>query len=372
MRRALTRSRVVLLAVVALLSVPLSGGAVATAYDEAHPVLAYYYAWWNRDVFGRALYQPGQAYDSDDTAAMQRHIEQAQSAGVDGFVVSWLGYQNRTDVNMVKLLDLARQRGFRVSAHFETTHFAPYGVEDVTAQLLKLHQERINHPAWVTYQGRPVIFFWRASTYDNGTWSAIRARVDPERRAIWLADGDNFNILSGDAWDGISPYAIAWSGNPAGQLPSWGAKAAAVAPEKLYVPPVSPGCDDTAARAPTCIQDRQGGAYYAATWDGALASNPPWAVIVSTFNEWLESTQIEPSAQYGDQYLQITRQYAEAFKGTTVAGVTAEGPARRPAGLPRSGNAEALPMAPLVAGLALLLAGLGLRATAPRRSFRLD
>ena len=45
-----------------------------------------------------------------------------------------------------------------------------------------------------------------------------------------------------------------------------------------------------------------------------MASNPSWAVIVSTFNEWMESTQIEPSVQYGDQYLQITRQNADEYR----------------------------------------------------------
>jgi hypothetical protein len=64
------------------------------------------------------------------------------------------------------------------------------------------------------------------------------------------------------------------------------------------------------------VQDRADGAYYQATWDGALASRPNWAVIVSTFNEWLESTQIEPSVQYGEQYLQITARYAEQLAGS--------------------------------------------------------
>ena len=79
---------------------------------------------------------------------------------------------------------------------------------------------------------------------------------------------------------------------------------------------VSPGCDDTAARAPTCIRDRVDGSYYQASWDGALASSPSWAVVVSTFNEWLESTQIEPSQQWGDQYLQITKQNSDLFKSS--------------------------------------------------------
>jgi Glycosyl hydrolase family 99 len=165
-----------------------------------------------------------------------------------------------------------------------------------------------------------VIFFWRASTYDNSTWSAIRNQVDPAHNAVWIADGDQFGILNGDAWDGISPYAIAWSNNPAGQLPGWARKAQAVAPDKLWIPPVSPGCDDSAARATTCAQDRAGGAYYQATWNGAMASNPQWAIIVNTFNEWLESTQIEPSVQYGDQYLQITRENADEYRAAAQGG----------------------------------------------------
>ena len=48
-----------------------------------------------------------------------------------------------------------------------------------------------------------------------------------------------------------------------------------------------------------------------------MASNPQWAIIVSTFNEWMESTQIEPSVQYGDQYLQITRQNADQYRAVT-------------------------------------------------------
>jgi hypothetical protein len=93
-----------------------------------------------------------------------------------------------------------------------------------------------------------------------------------------------------------------------------------VAPDKLWIPPVSPGCNDSAARPTTCAQERAGGGYYQATWDGALASNPSWAVIVSTFNEWMESTQIEPSVQYGDQYLQITRQNADDFRAAAPSG----------------------------------------------------
>ena len=300
---------------VATLLGPLAPASTALAYNEQRPVLAYYYAWWDPSNFDRTMFQPAAAYNSDDVSVMQRHVQQAQAAGIDGFVMSWYGNGDRTDSNLAHLLDVAHNSGFRATIHFETPHFG--GVDDVIAQLSAFYSTRINHPALVRYQGRPVLFFWQASKFDNATWDVIRGQVDPNHTAVWIADGDQFGILRGDAWDGISPYAIAWSGNPAGQLPSWAAKAAAVAPDKLWIPPVSPGCNDSAARPTTCVRDRGEGAYYQATWDGALASNPQWAIIVSTFNEWMESTQIEPSLQYGDEYLQITRQNADQYRAAT-------------------------------------------------------
>jgi hypothetical protein len=291
-------------------------GPEALAANESRPVLAYYYAWWDPANFAQTMYQPTQAYNSDDVTIIQQHVQEAQSAGIDGFVMSWYGNGDRTDSNFGHLLDIAQKSGFRATIHFETGHM--WGVADVVAQLQAFYANRITSPAILRYQGRPVIFFWQSGLYDNATWDAIRAQVDPERSAVWIADGDQFGILSGDAWDGISPYAIAWSANPAAQLPSWARKAQAVAPGKLWIPPVSPGCNDSAARPATCVQDRADGAYYQATWDGALASGPQWAIIVNTFNEWMESTQIEPSAQYGDQYLQITRQNADAYRAASV------------------------------------------------------
>jgi glycosyl hydrolase family 99 len=300
------------------LAVSFSPASPTLAADDAHPVLAYYYTWWDPSNFDRTMFQPAQAYNSDDADIIQRHVQEAQSAGIDGFVTAWYGNGDRTDTNLAHLLDIAQKSGFRATIHVETPHF--WSADDVIAQLKAFYDNRINHPALLRYQGRPVIFFWAVSTYDNATWSYIRSQVDPNHTALWIADGDQFGVLGGDAWDGISPYAIAWSGNPAGQLPSWGAKAAAVAPDKLYIPPVSPGCNDSAARATTCAQDRADGAYYQASWDGAIASNPSWAIIVSTFNEWMEATQIEPSMQYGDEYLQLTRQNIDAYHAASQGG----------------------------------------------------
>ena len=63
-----------------------------------------------------------------------------------------------------------------------------------------------------------LVFFYGTRKYDLGTWGAIRAKADPDHRAIWIGEGDIFSYLG--VFDGIYPYSIAWSPNPAGQLAS--------------------------------------------------------------------------------------------------------------------------------------------------------
>lgn len=54
--------------------------------------------------------------------------------------------------------------------------------------------------------------------------------------------------------------------------------------------------------------------------EAALATAPEWAVLLTSWNEWPEGTQIEPSVSYGDWYLHLTAQFAARLKGLARAG----------------------------------------------------
>jgi hypothetical protein len=284
--------RLACVALTVVASAATQAGPHVVRAESDHVVLAYYYGMGSGDV--------------------RQQERQAQAAGIDGFIVWWDGIGGGRDQQLIQVLEAARATGFKA-----TIHFHAWGA-NLYAEMRGFYEQRLGDPGLVTYQGRPVLFFWATWQFPNSYWSELRNRLDPDRRAIWLADGDQFGTLSSDAWDGISPYAIAWSANPRGQLPAWAVKARAVAPEKLWVPPVSPGCNDSAVRAATCVQDRADGAYYRATWDGALASSPQWAIVVSTWDEWSEQTAIEPGDQYGDLYTSLTRAYADEWKGAST------------------------------------------------------
>ena len=86
-------------------------------------VWAFYYPWyimdhWNSNIL---IDRPETPYASNDPEAIARHIEQAQSAGIDGFISSWWGPNSPdTDPNLQILLDLALESDFAVTIYFET------------------------------------------------------------------------------------------------------------------------------------------------------------------------------------------------------------------------------------------------------------
>jgi hypothetical protein len=59
--------------------------------------------------------------------------------------------------------------------------------------------------------------------------------------------------------------------------------------------------------------ERANGAVYEASLQAALKSDPDW-LILSSFNEWVEGSYIEPSLQYGDKYLRMTKDFARHFQ----------------------------------------------------------
>jgi hypothetical protein len=68
--------------------------------------------------------------------------------------------------------------------------------------------------------------------------------------------------------------------------------------------------------------DRADGKTYAALWESALEEKPDWMLVYS-WNEWGEGTEVEPSVELKDRYLQITEKYAKPFLASAEVQVPA-------------------------------------------------
>ncbi len=68
--------------------------------------------------------------------------------------------------------------------------------------------------------------------------------------------------------------------------------------------------------------DRQNGTVYNNTWkyiNNYTGVLPVFCAVIETWNDWNEGTQIEPSEENGYQYLKLTINNINAFKGTSVS-----------------------------------------------------
>ena len=137
--------------------------------------------------------------------------------------------------------------------------------------------------------------------------------------ATYLAK--QYNTANLQVFDGLHEYGVV-------EIPNLAQTVAAVGRDTRYYPlladstaskiwaaTIQPGYDERLIPGRRGVfKERDNGAFYCSTFEAALNSNSDW-VFIPSWNEWLENTYIEPSQLYGNQYLQLTREFADKWKG---------------------------------------------------------
>jgi hypothetical protein len=325
------------LALLAGLVVAFAPMRAAIAQSPERLVLAFYYNWFDENSWGPSKMsdQPQTPYASRDRGAMGRQIDQAKAAGIDALVVNWWGPQadNQTEINLRAMLDEAAARGFRIAVDVDMN--SPYlgSAGAIQAAMSHLLANEAQHRAYLRVGGKPVIFFYHQDArLGTGGWAAMRAAIDKDHNSLWIEEGVDVSPLS--VFDGHHLYSVTWANgtdlaytaNKFGRLVR--AKASEVGSPKVYVATVMPGYNDLrTGRGSAFAVDRAGGAYYEGSWQAAIGAAPDW-VVINSFNEWPEGTYVEPSQAFGNQYLDLTRKWAGAFRSAlpTAAGAIAPTP----------------------------------------------
>ncbi|MBT3270680.1 hypothetical protein HN371_26295 [Candidatus Poribacteria bacterium] len=309
--------------------------------DVPRKTLAFYYSWYGtQERHGRWVhwddvraddhwigsstnYPAKGAYDSYDPEIIDYHMSLARGAGIDGFVATWWGPDRFDDGVFPALLDHAAAHDMEMSLYWETVPGEGQQKRDRAVDDLVYALDRYgSHPAFLKVDGLPVIFVYGRvmNEVELGEWPEIIRRAKEAHGGDFLLIADGYQEGYARVFDGVHTYNIAgWTAGLDPDALRDSSRAAfgdavrlARSREKISCITVIPGYDDTKIRTPGLAADRQNGSTYRVLWEEAIAADPDW-VLVTSWNEWHEGSEIEPSHEDGDAYIGLTGEYTTRF-----------------------------------------------------------
>lgn len=314
----------------------------AWAGTSRKQVLAFYYGWYGgppRDrgwvhwqgvdtkagTIANAPHYPASGpYDSLDPAVIARHVAQAADNGITGLIASWWGRTDRTNQQLMLLLKATARRKVSASAYIEQAA-SPAALAD---DIIYIYQHHMRKASWLKLGGKPVLFLFDRVIQTIGTdgWKAARALVEKRAPNAILFAGtanslDEINARK-PLFDVLHLYSLQFeaskhAGDDAWRQAFYSSWVKAQSGLKATTATVMPGFDDSRLpdRDKPVTFDRGDGTPYARLWQAAIAAHPDWVLIVS-FNEWHEGSEIEPSRQSGDRELLMTRGLSKIFQAS--------------------------------------------------------
>lgn len=368
--RSMVRLWVLMVAMALTLMAAACGGETVEEQNKGEPVIfAHYYGWYNPDQWSQPITEDPVLglYDSLDSAVIAQHIEWGKRAGVTAFSVSWHGKGSITDAQLKNHLkpavdsQLAEDTAMRFMILFETPdildvshgsvidfdeEFSPvmsrgdkfleemsyladsyfdsagyYKIDQQPAVFIYLMRDVINHQTYfntlksnMEAMGFDLYLIGDVIHWQNPVGGRTVQHSEP---ADWDFYKANFKAISG--YNLYDPSRYPANGMEDRFLSDveahWGIWEAEINAHGLrFVPFIIPGYDDRNLRgSDRPVLGRDGGQFYGQHWamvEPFISSDVPHVAITS-FNEWHEGTELEPSHRYGVSYLDNTKELSQ-------------------------------------------------------------
>jgi len=261
-------------------------------------------------------------YSTQDPNVLRKQIQQAKDLGIYAFAVDWYGERRPfLDRSYALLQQIAAQNRFHVGLMYdETEEDNGHATDDALEAMDKAYRAYIgpsapHRQAYLTYQGRPVIFIFPKRGHTD--WSRVREQLNSWETPPLLIYKDEPPAPYAGAFDGfyawVHPGPKGWSadGSEWGEqyLETFYQKMKNKYPDKLLVGTAWPGFNDTKASwSLNRHMDRRCGKTFEDTLrvfrrhdDG---SHPMPFLLIATWNDYEEGTEIEPGIANCDKQQQ--------------------------------------------------------------------
>ncbi len=327
-----------------LIVVGLTGARHVLAREGVPPqVLAFYYSWYanpstsgywsgwgtvdtaDHHISNTTDYPIQGAYDSHNPATVEQHAKWAKAAGITGFIADWWGQGTPQDKTLPLLLSTFASEGLSTTLVYEQIAGADRTtrMQNAISDLEYILDQYSNYSSWLRVDGTPLVFVYATAVSElaPADWQTVIAKVRHDKPSGILLMARMSSPALASVFDGDYYYSItgATQGKTAAQIQEWAHQAypgmvAAVGSGKISSVTVIPGYDDRPLDRPPPrpVTARWNGATYKALWQEAVAAAPNF-ILITTWNEWMEGSELEPSFQYGSTILNETAAFSEKF-----------------------------------------------------------
>ena len=300
-------------------------------------VFAFYYPWygspsgpygdwfhWEPNNHYASTHEPLLGYyDSGSSETQQQHFAWAQDYGVDVFISSWWGIGSYEDKRLVELLAEARNYPVKLSVYFETNGEIENASETLRPLVIKKHLRYIlnnygDHPSFFKFEERPVIFLYGLplSRISAEQWGNVVSDLRNEGFDFFISV-DSFGADYVKIFDGFHTYNPLYHTQDQLRSIFKANLLTSLYHQKIYAATILPGYDDTIIRTPGIQVSRENGTFYEGQWQVLAETKPAW-VLITSWNEWHEGSEIEPSVEHDTQYLDLTKQGRSLWDTTRV------------------------------------------------------
>jgi hypothetical protein len=251
----------------------------AVAMAAPAPVrAAFYYPWFPEAEAWATKYTPTLGdYDSSDPTVLNRHVAQAEYAGLDALISSYWGAGTKTAQRLPLLLDAARAQAFHISAYYEPESEPTPPTDSALKADFDALAGLTTDSAWLKVSGKPVLFIY--NTGPEASCAGINRILAASAGRFYI----NAKVFAGytrcsaqpDSWHQYGP-------------------ASGYDRQRNFSATVSPGFykfNETSPRLPRDLTR------FKADVQRQVTSGAQWQ-LTTTFNEWGEGTSIEPATQW--------------------------------------------------------------------------
>ena len=287
-----------------------NGDTFDSTFDKV--VATHFFYWWREYMYANFIYQPTypiEKYLWDSINWWRYELDSIQKTGIDALLLCYNAYKTdewSSNKGLV-LLDLfleSNSRDLKFGMFFNTSEIVNNKIDLSLEENLPLFYypiqdffSRINPKYWFRWDGRIVVVLYssnHAKGFHNNLFEYAREQFGND------FNGSELFIVGDKGWERDGIITIDATNE-------WGCGLYGV--KQTDVINVAPGYKDIRPK----IRDREDGQYYLHNWTVAKAYNPLF-IIIETWNELFEGTQIENTIELGNHYSILTKKEINNYK----------------------------------------------------------